>query len=131
MDSIIQNIDDLDENDLNFDGLDSDTEEHTTTTSRTKSNKSANTSKSPQSKTTPTQNDEEDEILFKIPLDIPSTNRVQCGKNEEVNADAFNFNEDDAEDDFIRTQLIFSSTQSTSANSSSDTTPVFKIPVIK
>ena len=135
MDSIIQNIDGLDENDLNFDGLDSDEDQATTKTTKS-TNSASKSTKSPineSARTINNEEDEDDEILNKIPLDIPSTNRIG-GKNDEVKTNTFNFDDADAEDDFIRSQSIFSSTQSTTnaaTDSSSDITPAFKIPVIK
>lgn len=150
MNSIIVNgLDDLDENDLNFDGLDSSDDEASSggaaanQKSSSVPNKEATNSR-PNETDNKNKNqltDDDDDILSQIPLDIPSTNRRSVTTTSAATSQSkvvsplrrsnepvgFNFENDEAEDDFIRTQTFLSSTQS--ATSTSDTS-VFKIPVI-
>jgi len=77
MESIVHIIDGLDENDLNFDGLDDDDENESC------KNNSKTTLKSPEQDVITNAKDKnnnddlgDDELLFKVPLDIPSTNRI-------------------------------------------------------
>lgn len=125
---------DLDELDLNFDGLDDD--EQSSKPSKPKQTveeKSSNSSKSTDllsnSKDSNNNEDDDDELIFKVPL-VPiaisqNSNKQPPKYNDHLN-DEFKFNDDDDEDEFIRSQPMFSSTQS-----GLDSNGVFKIPVLE